>query len=143
MKVFMTTSSKVLTLFKSHAPAMGYVFRSGRTIHFVDGIFATSNKAEIEELTAECEAGHPCYYIDDEQTTVTSEQLDPMAALKAKWKEEGRLEALKQQNRDMGETAQSAKLEGIANSKTIVGLVPDSISSPAAPTPAVAVKLSK
>ena len=121
---------------------MGYVFRSGRTIHFVDGTFATSNKAEIEELTAECENGHPCYYIDDAQTTITPEALDPMAALKAKWKEEGRLEALKQTNRDMGETTHSGKLEGIANSKTIVGLVSDSISNVSAPT-AVAVKASK
>ena len=127
-----------LTLFKSRAPAMGYVFRSGRTIHFVDGTFATSNKAEIEELTAECEAGHPCYYIDSEQTKIESEALDPMAALKAKWKEEGRLEALKQQERDMGATVQG-KLEGIANSKTIVGLVSDSVSNVSAPTAGVSV----
>lgn len=104
---------------------MGYVFRSGRAVHFVNGEFATSNKTEIEELTAECEAGHPCYYIDNEAKTVDSAALDPMAALKAKWKEEGRLEALKQQSRDMGETTQG-KLEGISNSATIRGMAVES-----------------
>lgn len=122
-----------LTLFKSRATAMGYVFRSGRTVHFVNGEFATSNKAEIEELTAECESGHPCYYIDADQTTVDSEAVDPMAGMKAKWKEEGRLEALKSIARDMGETAQG-KLEGIANSATIRGLAVESGTS-LAPAP--------
>ena len=128
----------ILTLFKSHAPSMGYVFRSGRTVHFVNGEFATSNKTEIEELTFECESGHPCYYIDSEQTQVDSTALDPMAALKAKWKEEGRLEALKVMSRNMGDTAQG-KLEGISNSATIRGLAVESgTSTPPVAQPIVA-----
>lgn len=128
-----------LTLFKSRAPSMGYVFKSGRTIHFANGEFATSNKAEIEELTFECEAGHPCYYIDSEQTQIEAEAMDPLAALKAKIREEERAKIMAAMDRDMGNTVHSGKLEGIANSKTIVGLVSDSISQTGAPTPGVTV----
>ena len=128
-----------LTLFKSHSPAIGYVFRSGRTIHFVNGEFATSNKKEIEELTEECENGHPCFYIDATATTIDSETLDPLASLKAKIREEERAKLLAGENRDMGETKFSGKLEGIANSNTIRGLTADSTSTPTSETAGVKV----
>lgn len=118
---------------------MGYVFRSGRTIHFVNGEFATSNEDEITELTRECKAGHPCYYIDDGSKTIESEALDPLAALKAKIRAEERAKLMAATDRDMGTTQHTGKLEGIANSRTIVGLVSDSVSSA---TPGVSVPSS-
>lgn len=131
-----------LTVFKSQAPVMGYCFRNGKVIHFVNGIYATSSKEEIAELTTECENGHPNYYIDAEQTKIDSEMLDPMAALRARIREEERakLIAATDPTRDMGTTAQG-KLEGIANSHTIAGLQAHSEAqfaaahaAPAAPT---------
>lgn len=112
-----------LTLFKSKAPSMGYVFANGHTIHFAAGQYATSSKFEIDELTKECENGHPNFYIDDGAKTVESEAMDPIAVLRARIREEERaaLIAATDPKRDMGETKQG-KLEGIANSHTIAGL---------------------
>jgi hypothetical protein len=114
-----------LTVFKSRAPIMGYVFKTGKLIHFINGIYATSAKDEIEELTTECENGHPNYYIDENQKTIDSANLDPMAALRAQIREEERakLLAATNVNRDMGSTTHSGKLEGIANSQSIAGAV--------------------
>ena len=113
-----------LTVFKSRADIMGYAFKSGKIVHFINGIYATSAKVEIEELTAECEAGHPNYYIDENQKTIDSEALDPIAALRAQIREEERakiMAAVGNPMRDMGETKQG-RLEGIANSHSINGM---------------------
>jgi hypothetical protein len=112
-----------LTVFKSHAPVMGYAFKDGTVIHFRNHMYTTTSPKEIAELTAECEAGHPNYYIDPEQKTIDSEQMDPLAVLTAKIREEERakLLAATDPTRDMGATAQG-KLEGIANSASIQGL---------------------
>jgi len=113
-----------LRLFKSRADTMGYVFKTGKMIHFLNGEYATAAKDEIEELTTECENGHPNYYIDANQTVVDSEQRDPMAVLRARIREEERaklMAAVGNPLRDMGETAQG-KLEGIANSHSITGM---------------------
>ena len=114
----------LLTVFKSHAPVMGYVFRTGKLVHFVNHIYATSAEDEIEELTKECKNGHPNYYIDSEMTQVDSSALNPMEVLRAQIRAEERaaLLAATNPNRDMGETNQSGKLEGIANSQTITGM---------------------
>lgn len=128
-----------LTLFRSHAPTMGYVFRSGRSVHFTEGKFATSNQDEIDELTKECQAGHPNYYIDDGQKTIDSEALDPMAIIRARIREEERAKLLAATNpaRDLGETEQG-KLEGIANSASILGLQVQSDAQGQAANPTVA-----
>ena len=113
-----------LTLFKSRAATMGYAFKSGKTVHFMGGNYATSAKDEIEELTKECENGHPNFYIDENQKTIDSEMMDPMAVLRAKIREEERaklMAATGDPMRDMGSTAQG-KLEGIANSHSINGM---------------------
>jgi hypothetical protein len=113
-----------LTLFKSKAPVMGYVFKSGKMIHFINGIYATESKSEIEELTTECENGHPNYYIDKNELAIDSETLDPIAALRAQIREEERIKLLAATNpdRDMGTTVNTGKLEGISNSRSIQGL---------------------
>lgn len=118
----------LLTVFKSQAPTMGYVFKSGKTVHFVNHIYATAAKDEIEELTTECQNGHPNYYIDSEMTQVDSAQLNPMEVLRAQIRAEERAALLAATNpsRDMGQTEQGGKLEGIANSVTITGLAASS-----------------
>lgn len=112
-----------LKLFKSRAHTMGYSFPNGHTVHFVAGMYATANKYEIEELTKECEAGHPTFYIDPAETEVESEALDPMAGLKMKAIQDERESLAIATNplRDMGSTEQG-KLKGIANSRSIQGL---------------------
>lgn len=113
-----------LTLFKSHAQVMGYVFKSGKTVHFMNGCYATSAKDEIAELTTECENGHPNFYIDPNMKVVDSDKIDPMSVLRAQIREEERakLLAATNPNRDMGQVPHSGKLEGIGNSASIVGL---------------------
>jgi len=116
-----------LTVFKSRAAVMGYVFKSGKSVHFINHIYATANSDEIEELTKECKDPSSNYYIDDGQTEIDSADLDPIAALRAKIREEERaaLLAATSKERDMGSTPQG-KLEGIANSQTISGAAADS-----------------
>lgn len=118
----------LLTVFKSQAPTMGYVFKSGKTVHFINHIYATAAKDEIEELTTECQNGHPNYYIDAEMTQVDSAALNPMEVLRAQIRAEERAALLAATNpsRDMGTTEQGGKLEGIANSVTITGLAASS-----------------
>ena len=120
----------MMTIFKSRAASMGYVFKNGHTIHFTAGQYATSSKFEIDELTAECEAGHPTFFIDPKCKTLDSEMLDPLAALRAQIREEERAKILAATDptRDMGQTKQEAKLQGIANSSSIRGLQADSSS---------------
>ena len=112
----------ILTVFKSRAALMGYVFRSGKSVHFVAGKYATAHPDEIEELTKECTDPGSNYYIDSGETQVDSSELDPIASLRARIREEERalLIAATLTDRDFGTTAQG-KLEGIANSKTISG----------------------
>jgi hypothetical protein len=112
-----------LSVFKSRAPTMGYVFKTGKVVHFMGGIYATAAKNEIEELTTECENGHPNFYIDPTQRVLDSEMLDPIAVLRAtiRAEEVAKLRAMGDPLRDMGSTPQG-KLEGIANSHSINGL---------------------
>ena len=120
----------MMTIFKSRAQSMGYVFKNGHTIHFTAGQYATSAKNEIDELTIECENGHPTFFIDPNCKTLDSELLDPIAALRAQIREEERAKLIlaTDPNRDMGETKQETKLQGIANSSSIRGLQADSSS---------------
>lgn len=112
-----------LTVFKSKAQVMGYVFKSGKTIHFIAGRYATSDEDEIKELTKDCQDHTGNYYIDSEETEIDSAALDPIASLRAQIREEERAALIlaTQSGRDFGTTNQSGKLEGIANSKTISG----------------------
>jgi hypothetical protein len=114
----------ILKVFKSRAPVMGYAFKNGNVVYFREHMYATLSKAEIEELTTECENGHPNYYIDPEQTEIDSEQMDPIAVLTAKIREEERaklMAAVGNPHKDMGQTEQG-KLQGISNSHSIMGV---------------------
>lgn len=113
-----------LTLFKSRAPIMGYCFRSGKIVHFVNHMYTTTDEDEIKELTKECKAGHHNYYIDENQTTISSEQVNPMEALRESIRKEELAKLIAQNpNRDMGTTPQGGRLEGIANSASIRGMI--------------------
>ena len=135
------TTPKMVNIFYSRAKTMGYVFRSGRVVHFVDGKFTTTNKAEIAELSEECEANpQGNYYIDSEQLTIDADQLDPVALMYAKMLKQAREEVAAATNpaRDMGETKQG-KLEGVANTNSIRGLLADSSSPVAVPVGSIKV----
>jgi hypothetical protein len=108
-------------VFKSRAHTMGYVFESGTNVHFINHLYLTKIPAEIAELTRECEAGHPCFYIDPEQVEMDPVLLDPMEALRSRIREEERAKLLLEGGRDMGETKFDGKLAGIANSSSIRG----------------------
>jgi len=130
----------ILTLFKSRASTMGYAFKSGKTVHFMGGQYATSSEVEIKELTEECNNGHPVFYIDQDQKTIDSEALDPMSALIAKIRAEERAKILAATdiNRDMGTTDQNTKLLGISNSQSVAGLIAESESQAMAANPQLA-----
>jgi hypothetical protein len=124
-------------LFKSRADVMGYVFKTGKSVHFMQGQYATTAKDEIEELTTECENGHPNFYIDPKQVKVSKEELDPMHKIRAQIREEERAKLLAATdiNRDMGTTDQNAKLTGISNSVTVAGAIAGSESQAVAANP--------
>lgn len=77
-------SKDSFSLFKCRVLSCKYFFKSGSVAYFTDGRYATKNPTEIEELTAEVEAGHPHIYIDDAERTSDTAMQDPMAALRAK-----------------------------------------------------------
>lgn len=117
-----------LHVFRSQAAVMGYSLKDGSVIHFVNGMYATADKKHIEELTELCTSGHYNYFLDEKEITVDSEILDPMAMLRARIREEERIKliAATDVNRDMGQTDQSGKLGGIANSQSVMGAVASS-----------------
>jgi hypothetical protein len=119
-KVFIMTT---LTLFKSKSPVMGYVFRSGKTIHFVGGQYATSSPKEIEELNEVCQDS-PNFYIDDGQKEIDSDAMDPMAVLTARIRKEIDAERANASNnpaRELGGTSDDGKLGNIATSASFTG----------------------
>ena len=112
-----------LTLFKSKAPVMGYAFRSGKVIHFVAGLYATSIPSEITELTEVCQDS-PTFYIDSDQKEIAEEAMNPVAVLKAQLRAEilaEQLAATGDVNRNLGTTDGSGKLGNITTSATLLG----------------------
>jgi hypothetical protein len=97
-----------LKLFKACLPSVNYVFRNGKPGIFVNGRYATSIPEEIEELTAEINAGHPHLFIDAEESEIDSEKVDPIQALRASIEKEIRAQMAAATNpeNDMGESAQ-------------------------------------
>jgi hypothetical protein len=131
-----------LKVFFSKAPTTGYVFQSGRAIHFVDHKYATNSPAEIAELEKECSYLESNYFIDETKLEIDSSELDPIAVIKAKARAEARAEvaAATTITRDMGATDQTAKLSGIANSNDLGGAnVASGTSQPVASASAIKV----
>ena len=119
---------KVVNIFFSRAPTMGYVFRSGRVVHFMGGQFTTSVQSEIDELNEVCEEYGSNYYLNPDQLTVNPDELDPVAVMYAKMLAQARSVVADATNpaRDMGTVEFTSKLEGIANSASIIGMAVDS-----------------
>lgn len=108
----------VFQLFKSRAPMMGYVFRSGKSAHFLDHCYATSKEDEIKELELLTKEVPDHFFRDSGQMTATTEKVDPLASLRARIAEEERTKILLEMSRDMGST-EGGPLKGVANSSTI------------------------
>lgn len=129
-----------LTLFKSKSPVMGYVFRSGKTIHFVAGMYATAHETEIKELTEVCQDS-PNFFIDSAESQIDEEAMNPMSVLKARlraeWEAEQRI--ANDAERDMGTSDATGKLGNITTSATLMGAAVASGSAQAG-TPVLTVK---
>ena len=115
---------KVFNVYKSTMQSHKIIRDDGKIIHVLNHQYITSDPADIEFLDTEIKAGFP-YLSPAEQ--LTSTDLDPMSALKAKMKEEARQEIL-------AETADSeskqAKLAP-ASTSTLASLSAGSNSAPA------------
>ncbi len=131
-----------LKVFFSKAPTTGYVFQSGRSVHFVNHRYTTDNNEEIAELEKECSYSESNYFIDQTQLEIDSSELDPIAVIKAKALAEARAEVAiaTSLTRNMGTTDQTAKLTGIANSNNLGGAnVASGTSQPVATATAIKV----
>ena len=122
---------KPYKIFKSRAQIMGYVFRTGANVHFVNHRLVTKIPAEIAEMTAECEAGHPNFYIDPDEFETDNIVMDPHAALREQIRQE-EIAKLMASDRDFGKTEWTGKISGIANSTSIRSGVAESGSGMAA-----------
>ena len=130
-------------LFKTWSEQVNTVLRNGKMIHFMNHCYATQDEDEITELTLMCKQAPEHFYIDKEQVTINPLMLNPMEALRARLKEEARKEVIAEM-RDFGNTINTGKLEGIANSASIqAAAVPSNALGQGAhaPAPASGVKL--
>lgn len=96
----------VATIFKATLPSINYVFKNGKPAIFVSGKFITSVPAEVAELKAEIEAGHPHIYIDAKEAEIAAAAIDPMAGLRAQIEAEimAKMAAATNPENDMGNT---------------------------------------
>lgn len=105
----MTEQAKVFSVFKSTIPSCIYITKKGKYLYFVNGQYATANEEEIKELTEEIEQGHPSMYIPKEGAKVTSEDLDPMSALRKKFFAEFQQSQAKAMDAEKNVSTSSAK----------------------------------
>ena len=125
----------MVRIFFSRAEIMGYVFAKGKSVHFQQGRYTTSNPEEIEELEKECLAGHPNFYMDDNVKVIEAASLDPMHQLREQIRKEEieKIRAATNPLRDMGTTEQpQGALKGIATTANISGLAAASEAQSAA-----------
>lgn len=105
-------------VYYSTRPRISMAMKTGERICFNGGQYVTDKKDEIEFLDYEVARGNDMIYVKKDQLTVTSDQLDPLAAIKQKAVEEYLAQQAAQQDpsRSMGTTAQSVN---IATSESI------------------------
>ena len=105
----------------STRPKISIITPAGTRIAFAAGQYVTDVSAEIDYLNEQVAAGHPMIYVKKGSETVTKEQLDPLAAVKAKAIAEYLAQQEKQQDpsRDMGNTNSAGAGVDIATTKTI------------------------
>lgn len=123
---------KTYQIFHGSRQSMRMNTPEGGTIVFVGGKFITDNEDFIAYLQSELAAKNPFLSQKEEEKSLTSEDLDPMAALKKKHITEY-LAALKEEpvaSRDMGSTTADPKA-GILSSSAAKVLSADSLSAAA------------
>ena len=100
----------ILTVFKSNIQSINYIFPWGTTAAFQFGTYRTEDVREIDHLSAEVKLKHPHIYIDDEEKTIDSALVDPVAALRARIiaEYEASRAVAEDPARDMGASDQSA-----------------------------------
>lgn len=103
----------ILRVFKSTIPSINFVFGDGTVASFQSGRYFTDDAQKIASLEYEVSKNHPHIYIDSAETEVDSTMLDPIAALRARLREEilaeeaAKLSAAVDPNRDMGTSDQA------------------------------------
>ena len=80
--------SKKYNQYFSARPSLNITMPLGERIRFVGGTYITDSKHEIEFLDEQIKLGHGMIFTRKGQETVTSEALDPLAAIKKKAVEE-------------------------------------------------------
>ena len=116
--------SKQFHQYFSARPKISITMPNGNRIYFQAGSYVTDNEIEIEFLDEQIKLGHPIIYVQKGKELITQEQLDPLAAVKAK----AVAEYLEKQNaqqdpsRDMGTTEKSGAGADIATTKSIASI---------------------
>ena len=120
----MSQSSQQFHQFFSARPKVSITMPNGNRIYFQAGNYVTDNEAEIEFLNEQIRSGHQMIYVQKGKETVTQEQLDPLAAVKAKAIAEYLAKQSEQQSpvRDMGNTSNSGAGMDVATSKSIASI---------------------
>ncbi len=70
-------------VFKSTLPFCTYIFSNGKPAMFSRGEYYTDNPTEISELENEITNNHPFIHIDKKKTEIDTENMDPIANLRA------------------------------------------------------------
>jgi hypothetical protein len=140
----MVQAEKKFYVFYNRVPNSSYIFPDGTIAAFTGGRYATDDEAKAQHLTAVAQQGNPHIFVDPAKMQLTESELDPMAELKARIREQVIQELATKKDNDMGSST-SGKLN-IADSNTIGEAAAGSDSGAAgmpASTPAVgAVKIS-
>ena len=100
----------IAKIYKATLPSVNYIFKNGKPAIFVQGKYATSVSAEIDELDGEIALGHPHIFVDPNEAEIDSEALSPIEALTAKIRADLMAEMAKavDPTNDMGTSDQSA-----------------------------------
>lgn len=79
--------AKILTIFKFRFPSGNYIMPNGKPLIVQNGEYLTDIPAEIQHLQNEIACGHPHIFqdADEEKRTISSDLLDPVAALREKF----------------------------------------------------------
>ena len=107
----MSQEEKKYYVFFSHIPHSTFIFSDGSVAVFANGRYATDNELKAAALNSEVAAGNTNIYIKPDQVVVTESDLAPDAEYRKRiiaefLVEEATKAALKEPDRDMGQSAQ-------------------------------------
>lgn len=128
----LTVGGTVMAVFRNTLPNSRMHFKNGKEIIFLNGEFLTNNKAEIDELMEEIQAGNPHLYIDPKRAVVDTKFVDPVAAIREKLlkelREQGKL--IEGGAADYGTSDQNLKLNA-GNTRDVASAMSGSTSTDA------------